>query len=183
MAFASAAIRQAVIDLAEGAITGIRDLDSGVFRFGVFDGQPLPAMIAKGIQKHNARHWFDVSVSRARDHASTPVSAIGNRRNTFMTVTVDIWTHTATTAQEDKRKTLLAELESDCDDLIQALHYPGNLTDTQDGTTTGLIGGMLFGPGGSGAPEYVMVSADWKTQTIRSRIDASALVQVAQAVA
>lgn len=183
MALDHAAIRTAIVEVAEGTKTSIRDLDCEVFRFGAFEGQPDAQQIAKLVQSHRARHWFNVTVGKTRSHASTSASNKGNRRLALFDVRIDIWTHTATVAQEERRKQILDQITEDCELLCQALAYPHNLDATTDGDATGISGGLLEGPGFNGDPEFTLVSEDWKRQIIRSRIDATAHVQIAQAVA
>lgn len=183
MAIESKAIRTAIIELATGAIGTIRLVDDAVFAFGAFTGQPDPALLAKTVQEKKGRNWFNVTLGRVVSHAATSMSAKGDRRIVAMPVTLDIWTHVKTSAQEQARVDALDTLVSDADDLIQALHYPGNLTTTRQSVATTIIGGLLVGPGNSGAPVWSIVDEDWKRQVIHSRIEAAALVTISQAVA
>ena len=183
MAIESVAIRTAIIELATGAIGTIRNVDSAVFAFGAFTGQPDAALLAKTIKGATGHNWFNVTLGRVAPHASTSMSAKGNRRIVAMPVTLDIWTHTKTSAQEQVRVDVLNTLVSDIDDLIQALHYPSNLAATRLAVATTIIGGLLVGPGNSGAPVWSIVDEDWKRQVIHSRIEAAALVTISQAVA
>ena len=183
MAYSATAIRTTCIELLEGTIGTTRTVTAAKFKHGAFRGQPDQALIAKTIQTTTGRHWFDVVIGKLMNHPSTSVSATGNRRIGIIDVRFDLWTHLSTTAQESQRKTDLAAIESDADMAIQAMHFPDNVKQTSAAVVTNIVSGMLFGPGGNGAPVWQEDEQDWRgLQVLRSHIEATAILTITQAV-
>lgn len=182
MAIESTAIRLAVKELLEGDIGSVRTMAATVMQYGVFEGQPTRAQIAKTLQTAVGDYWFDVELSRIADHPATPVSAKGNRRIVRVRIDVPIWSTLKTTAQESDRDTSMGDMPEEIEDAIQALHYPGNLTQTNAGDPTNIVSGMLLGPGGLGAPEWEITEVDWENHLLRSRISGECVVTITQAV-
>lgn len=178
MALQAANIRQTIIDVLESSVGNLQ-IDAGKFAFGVFEGQPTGAQQAKAVQSAVAAHRFDVVLSPLRNSDATNVAVNAVRRICELDITIPIWTHVKTTAQEDERKTILASIESDCEDAIQVLAHPSNLTESAAAGATNIVSGMMLGPGGQGAPQYRTVDADWKTQLVKSEIVGTLIVTVA----
>lgn len=183
MSYPAAAIRTAVRQVLEGASGSVRTLPGSVFRAGVHEGKRAQAKAAKLM--HSCDHRFDVQLGRMRNHPSTPVAANGPTRVVILDVTIDVYTRTKSVVRDEARDEVLALIASDLERAAQALHYPNNLATTAapEATYTRIVGGLLFGPGADGSPELTPVSSDWDAMTIRSRIAASAILDLTQATA
>jgi hypothetical protein len=179
----STAIQTAIEELLEGSIGTTRRVPAMLFESDVFDGQPTAATQAKAYDPRWV-HRFDVVVGRQAPHGSTPLSVKSAHRNATFAVTINLVTRLPNTSAHSKRKAQRARIAGDVDTAIAALSYPGNLTETQDHEATGIISGMLLGPdGGQGSPVWEPVEENWPQHLYRSRITASAIVQINQAVA
>jgi hypothetical protein len=183
MSIAAAAIVNAIVEALDGTMNSTRDVDAAALGGGVFEGQPVQAQQSRAIQTADKRHRFDVRLMGQQRHASSPASIKASHRTALVPVQIDITTTLKTTAQESERFAQRASVASDADDAIQALTYPGNLTTDDADTATGIVSGMLFGPDGSGQPQWSVVSEDWSRHLLKSVIRGSAIVVVAQAVA
>lgn len=179
MSFNAANIRTAILELLEGDIGAIRTVSADTFEYGVFDGLSQQAVEGK-LTASSASHMFDVAVSVTDNHPNTNSPNTGSRRLMRARVSIPIWTRTKTTAEESARKTTLASIRDDADTALQALGYPGNLTETSASAATNIRGGLLYGPGGTGGPAWSIESVDWERGIVRSHIDALALVDVSQ---
>lgn len=179
MSYSAAAIRSAISDVLEGAHGTVRTLTVGVFGSDVFDGQHGSTQKAKTLQ---VTHGFDVQIGRLTSHEASPVGAIGSYRIAQADIVVDVVTKLATVVELDRRDTALAAVLSDLEQGAQALGFPGNLTTNAAATATGIVSGMLLGPGGEGAPTVDQLSEDWAKQEIRCRISATALINITQSV-
>lgn len=183
MSSQAALIRTALIELMEGSLGLVRRLPPGLFQFGVFDGQPTAAQQARAMDSRY-QHQFDVLVSGARPHKSTPLSTKASYRTEARQVQLRITTHLSTTADQMARLEQREKIEQACADAIGVLSYPGNLSATRAGRATHVISGVLVGAeDGSGWPRYEVMSEDWKKQLHVCRISGVAIVTVAQAVA
>lgn len=179
MSFNAAAVRRAIRDVLEGASGTVRTVASGTMVSGVFEGQQDAAQKAKTLL---AEHRFDVRLASLRNHEASPVGAIGSYRLARVEIFVEVLTATRTVVQIDARDTLLAAIASDMDEAIQALAFPANVATTAALAATGIVSGLLTGPGGEGVPEWTEVAQDWERQEIRSRISASATLRIEQDV-
>jgi hypothetical protein len=177
VSFSAGPIRDAIRDVLIGAVGSVRVVPEDRMAANVFAGQTDTSQHARGLLN---THRFDVRIARLRNHESSPVAQIGSYRIAEADIVIDVLTVTKTVAQEDERDTVLATIASDMDDAIQALAFPTNVTQSAALEATGIISGMLLGPGGEGVPEWAEVSQDWKAQEIRSRITCSALLRVHQ---
>jgi hypothetical protein len=176
----AARIRTAVRELLEGTIGTTRAVTSGVFRYGVFDGQPLQAQQAKtAITTYT--HRFDVLIKSLSRHAATPSSNNASHRIARCAVEIPIWSHLKSTAQESERAEQREKIENDCDLAMQALCYRNNLAATSAAAATGIISGMLLGADGSGYPTWTVVDENWQRHMLRSVIRASAALVITQA--
>lgn len=164
-------IRTAIAEVLEAALTA-------TFKRGVFPGQPLQAQQSMSMQDTVGVHWFDVQIADEEPHASSPVSARDPRRVLQLSITIPVTSHVATTAQDAERALKLSAIASDCDDAAQALSEPGALDETDDGDATGIVSGLMFGPGRSGTPTWRLVQEDWGAQLVRSAIVGSLIVNV-----
>lgn len=171
--------RQAIIDLLQGDMGTTAKLTAGLFKYGVFKGQPEQAQQANALQTSTGRHWFDVQIGALTTNESSPMSGQSNRRVCNVPIRIDITTHVATTAQGNQRKADLAAIEQDCGRAIRALHFPGNLTTDDNGGATGIVSGLLLGAGG--CPVWEKGEEDWPKSLVHSRIEANAIVEVIQA--
>lgn len=175
-----AAIRTAVIELMQGSLGSTRKLSANVFQFGAFDGQPLAAQQTHSMDSRY-RHRFDVQFGSARPHKATPISTKANYRIEARAVTIRVSTHLASSADESARVASRDLAEQDCSDAIGVLSYPGNLTATSAAVATSITSGMLVGSDdGQGIPRWELVSEDWKSQLLVSRILGVAIVNVSQ---
>lgn len=182
MAINAANIRLAIEELLEGTIGSVRTVTAGVMSGAVFDGQPDAASKALSL---SYRHRFDVELTGFSDNEASPIgSSLSNRRLINLEVSIPIVSRLQSSVQESLRSTVLANVVSDADTAIQALHYAigsGALATTNAGGATTIIGGMLAGPNGIGSPTWTLEAQDWDAQEVRSRIDARAIVRVTQA--
>lgn len=177
------AIQLAIEELLRGSIGTTRQVPAGLFEADIFEGQPTGATQAKAYDKRWV-HRFDVVVGRQAPHGSTPLSVKSSHRNATFAVTINLVTSLPNTSAHAKRKEQRARIAGDADVAIAALNYPGNLTETLDNEPTGIISGLLLGPdAGQGTPTWEPVLEDWPQHIYRSRITASAIVQINQAVA
>jgi hypothetical protein len=180
MSIAAEAIFNAITEALNGTLTSTRGVDKNAMGSGVFDGQPVQAQQARARNTGKA-HWFDVRMLGQLRHGSTPASINGSYRNVLVPVEVTITTTLKTTAQDSDRMAQRAAAASVADDAVQALTYPGNLTTDAAGTATGIVSGMLFGPDGTGLPQWSVTAEDWDLQLHRSVIRGGAVVVVTQA--
>ncbi len=181
MSYASAAIRTSIKELLQGSIGTTRTVSSGKFRYGVFEGQPLGAQQAKAINTSYTSR-FDIKLRQMVDHGATPMSIKSSFSVARFSIEIPIVTTLRSTAQETERDTDLALVASDCDVAIQALCYPGNLTQTSAAVATGIVSGLMVGPEGTGRPHWESVEEDWENHLLRSRISGSVSVVISQAV-
>jgi hypothetical protein len=178
VSYSAAAIRAAIKDVLEGAIGSVRTMVDGQMLSGVFEGQADQARKAKSL--HSATHRFDVRIGRLAQHEASPVSAIGSYRLARADIFVDVTTKTATQVQEDARDDVLASVLSDCEQAAQALSYPANVEQSAALEATGIVSGMLTGPGGEGSPVVEEPQQDWEKQEIRTRISAGCVLRIEQ---
>lgn len=177
MAIERAAIKDAIAETLEGR-DRTRALATGVFKYGIHDGQTQQAQSAKLVNTIDARHWFDVRLATVRPHAATNVANQSSRRIVEMPVTIRIRTHLKTQPQESERDEVLDQVASDCEDAVQALAYPHNLDTTQDGRSTNIVGGLMTGIGNRGTPEWRQVNEDWERKRVESEITGNLIVAV-----
>jgi hypothetical protein len=140
---------------------------------GAYDGQADQATNAKIL--HSATHRFDVQIGRLESHPASPVGAAGSYRLATAPIEIRVQTKTATQVQLSARDELLATLSSDLELAAQALCMPGNVAATSALAATGIVSGMLAGPGGEGFPVSEIEQQDWERLRITSRISASAI--------
>ena len=176
-------LRASIIDLMQGSLGSVRRLPLGLFGFGVFDGQPNAAQQARSMDPRY-QHQFDVVVGSAKPHKATPLSTKASYRVEARAITIRVYTHLSTTADQAARLEQREKIEQACADAIGVLSYPGNLERTAGGYATDIVSGVLVGgDDGSGWPKYEQVTEDWKKQLHTCRIVGVAIVRVAQAVA
>lgn len=175
----TAAQRTMVIEIMDGTSGSDRTVTANLFGFGAFDGQPDMAKQAMSV--HTYTHRFDVEFTELGDHEASPLSAKAGTRIVRLGVSIPIWTHTKTTVEETARRSTLASIESDAETAIQALHFRDNMSTTSGAVSTNIVGGLLSGPGGQGAPIWTLESAEWDLNLIKSRIDGEAVITITQA--
>ena len=87
---------------------------------------------------------YDVRMTGLERHpASSPVNGSTALYNVEIEVTVARHLNVAHAVIDANRDTILAAAMEDGDHIAQALMYPGNLSTTTGGTSTGLASGML----------------------------------------
>ncbi len=170
MTLAAEPIRTVVIEVLE-------DVLPDTFAYGAFAGQPIEAQQAMAMQTAVNAHVFDVELVNEQVHASSPLSAKHSRRVMQLDVAIQLISHVPTTAQETERALILNAIASDCDDAAQLLAEPGTLEATDAAAVTGIVSGMMFGPGRAGVPTWQLVNADWEQQLVRSVINGSIVVE------
>lgn len=175
MSYHAANIETAIVEVLEGSGGSVRTMTIGRFAYGVFDGQPLQAQQGKAIQTSSAQHRFDVALVKLNDHESTSIGSNSNRRVAELAIRIDIFTHLKTTIQQTDRRATRAMVQSDADSAIQALGRANNLSTTVAGLPTNIASGMLLDL------EWSIDEEDWKSQILRSHINAKAIVSVVQA--
>jgi hypothetical protein len=178
VSYPAAAIRSAIKDVLEGSVGSVRTMVGGQMLSGVFEGQADQARKAKTL--HSATHRFDVRIASVRQHESSPVSAIGSYALKRADIFIDVTTKTATQVQEDKRDEVLSAVLSDCEQVAQALSYPTNVEQSAALAATGIVSGMLTGPGGEGSPVVEEPLQDWEKLEIKTRISAGCILRIEQ---
>lgn len=184
MSFSQAsAIRQAITELLRGSSGTTRIVPQGLFEPGVFAGQKPAAQQSKAID-HRYVHRFDISISRQAPNAATPMGASNSpHRISDFTITINITTRLKAVTRDDAREEQRSQIEGDCDLAVQALNRTNNLDSTLDAHVTGIVSGLLRGPGGLSTPVWELVEENWEQHLLRSRIVAEAIVIQQQAVA
>ena len=186
MSYPVAAIRQAIREVLEGTTGSVRTVTAGKFLSGVFEGQTDLQQRSRALRKtadpENPEwvHRFDVRLGRMTNHESTPVAAIGNHRIVSLPVTISVTTHTQARILDDRRDEVLALINSDLDTAVQALTWPGNLTQTFAAVATNIVSGLMLGPEGNGYPSLEVTEEDWEKSLIRSLLGGSVLLVVTQ---
>jgi hypothetical protein len=178
-------LQTAIINTLDGTHSNqpnIREFGPGTYVYGGLEGN-IKATQAKALDLNNTMYVFDVIVGTPQTHEASPVSRNANHKIIYMNVSIPIWRHLMTTPEDDVRRQDRAEFVENIDLAIQALTYPGNLTQDGDSTATNIMGGMLMGPGGVGDPIPSEPEEDWDAHLLTARIDASALMKVTQPTA
>lgn len=175
--YAPTAIRRAITELLQGEIGEIRKPLQGVFKYGTFSGQPLPAEQAHALQDHFGTHWFGMRFGRHRPSPASPSSAMGSHRHVEVPITVDVTTHLASTVEEDERDSVADAVQGDLELAGQALGMPGNLLADSESNATGIVDGCALRE-----PEVSEPQFDWEQQLARTRIEATFLVTIGQEV-
>jgi hypothetical protein len=167
MAISATAILKTIRELLDGDIGSIRTIGTAAMSPGhtPWHGQVL------------SQPRFDIQVINRRRHPGSPISALANRRVSIMDLQIDVRHQLSANIREDARETTRALVETDIDAMVQALHYPGNLTQTASGTTTGIMDGLLLNL------ESGLIEESWeeRPQMLTSRINAEAWVVITQA--
>lgn len=179
-------IRDAVRDVLHGDVGSVRTVAADTWLYGTFDGMGDMAERSQALSgdagaNDDPPHRFNVTLGRLTAHEASPVAAIGSYRIGLVPVDIDIVTHTKSKAQQTERNSAIARVRNDGDTAVQALAFPGNLAVTAAAAATGVLSGMLVGPGGEGTPEHEVVAEEWDRNIIRSRIRGAALISITQA--
>ena len=180
-AYSATAIHNAIRSLLEGAIGAVRVTTPGMFVYGTFDGQAAAATRARALDV-TAVHRFDVKLGAHRMHGATPISAKSSTKISTVPVTIDVTTKFKAATLQTDRDAQRALAADDCQLALQALEYPGNLSQDASANPTGIVSGMLMGDDGKGHPAWEVVEEDWKQLYLRSRISGTVVVAVTQPV-
>jgi|GEM_PF-3502826 len=175
MALDVAAITRSIRNVLDGTFTGIRDVASGTY-------QDAQAVENKGLAL--VTPTFDIDVAGIATHSAAPFSVSSSRSIEVLDLSIVITTTLPSGVLIDERYTAQAAQVNNANLAIQALTFPGNLDDDAASPTpnpTGIVSGMLTGPGGTGNP-VASFARDWSTQIATTTIQASAVVVVAQPV-
>jgi hypothetical protein len=184
VSYDAAAIRLVITQVLQGTAGTLRVVAPGQFLAGVHGGQTDLAQRSRA-NRHIAGevvHRFDVKLGRLKDHVASPSGALGPYRLCVLPIEINVLTHTKSVVRDDARDALLAELNSDLDTALQALHCPGNLSFTAAPASapTGIVSGMLLGAAGEGAPDAEITEESWDKNLLRSRISGGVLVEITQ---
>lgn len=179
MTYKATAIRGAIKGVMEGRLGTVRTCPDGMFKYGVFDGQPLIATQALAIDIR-FHHRFDIVFGPLRRHESTPVSTQSSFRMSRLAIEIPIWTTLATTVQLEARDAQRSLVAADASTAMEALTRPNALTVDNLGVPTGIVSGLLSGDGDA-YPEWGITSEDWTLGLLKSRITATAIVVISQA--
>jgi hypothetical protein len=183
MAFSSANIQTAIIELLEGTIGSIRTITAARLKYGVFNGQPDAAKQARLLQETTGAYWFDIEFDAHERHAGTPLSIRDSTAILKQDITIRIYKHLDSSVQESNRRADNAAIQTLMDDVVQVITFPSNLTQTAAAGATGIISGLLTGPGGAGHPRMTAPTFDWVNQILEGSVQAAALIEITQAVA
>ena len=181
MTIAASNIRLAIREVLQGDTGSIRTMTPGVLAPGVWEGQTDQQQKATILDTAGGLYHFDVRLGPLGHHPATPLSIKGNTRISQLGITIDFWGPLATEAEADQRQTDLAVFENALDDAVQALTYPGNLTQTSSAAATGIVSGCLVGFDGSSIPEIDQADEDWGRKIVHSQLRATAILTISQA--
>ena len=167
MAIAATAILKSIKELLDGDIGTIRTVATDAASPGhiPWAGQVL------------SEPRFDVQIIARRHHPGTPISVLASRRVDILDIQIDCRHQLRANILEDKREETRALVEGDMDEFVQALSFPGNLSATASGTSTGIMDGLLLNATSS------LIEERWEDppQYLQSRINAEAWVVITQA--
>jgi hypothetical protein len=178
-AYSPSVIRNAIKSLLQGEIGAVRTVPFGVFKYGIYEGQPGGATRAAVINP-NYKHRFDVRLGGMVMHGSTPVSNNGPRKNVFVPVTIDIKTTLKATPLDDAREDQRVLADANAQLALQALERPGNLSTDNADNDTGIVSGILVGENGNGHPTWTVVEENWQTLIHHGQIRGSVIVVIDQ---
>jgi hypothetical protein len=167
------AIHAAIREVLDGVFAGTRDIAPGTYQVGSPDAKASHAMSLTA-------PTYEIEIPSVERHGAAPMST--GAAHSIETINLDITFTYALPAVVDvsERYATQAAMMQNANLAIQALTHQGNLTTTDGGTATGIVSGMLFGPGGMG---YASVDhdRDWAALVGKTTIHASAVVIVTQA--
>lgn len=178
-AYSPSVIRNAIKSLLQGEIGAVRTVPSGVFKYGIFEGQPGGATRAAVINP-NYKHRFDVQLGGMMMHGSTPVSNNGPRKNVYVPVTIDIKTTLKASPLDEARDNQRILVETNAQLALQALERPGNLATDNADNDTGIVSGILVGESGNGHPTWTVIAEDWEKLIHHGQIKGSVIVAIDQ---
>jgi len=158
-------IRTAIDELLAGTIGSVRTVTADTLLNGHDDAW-------EGLSISKAR--YDLTLGAIEQHPSSPISALTSYRIGRLPVTIALRFHLPTAATESERDDVRASAYELADTVIQALGYPGNLTQTDDENATGIISGMLTNLGTNIPVE------DWEAQILTIEVTGDAIVQIVQ---
>lgn len=176
--YSPAAIRQAIREVLDGTLQGPIAVEEGAFAGDVFAGQSVTAQLAKLRQTFTARNRFDVRLLRKTTHPASPAGGHSNSEIAQVEVQIDIQTPTKTLVELEARDDVLQQIASDCNAAITTLRRPEILALTSAGVETGIVSGMLLGPGGDGLPQWELMTEDWDNLRIYSRVSGVVWVHI-----
>ena len=167
MSIASTAIITAIEELIEGSLGSIRTVAASSFGPG---HTPWYGQVV-------SEPRYDIQIINTLPHPASPVSAISDRRIDTLVIQIDLRHQLKSRIQESERSATRATVLGAVDEVVQALHYPGNLTETSTGSPTYIISGMLMNL------ESTLVEERWDEppQMIHTQITAEAWVRISQA--
>lgn len=172
MALDIAAIQTAITEVLDGTFTGVRDVAANTYQAANITADASHAMAL-------TRPTFEIEIKSSARHGAAPAYVAGSRSLETFDIDVGFVYALPSTIQTSERYEVQAAMIQNANLAIQALTFPMNLATTAAAASTGIISGMLFGPGGSGYP-HAEHDRDWATSIGRTTIHASAVVDVTQ---
>jgi hypothetical protein len=137
---AAAAIIQAVRDVIEDAHGSVRTIADGTYEPGVYEQMTSRAEAMQALGSPRA----EVAITSVARHEASPPP-----QGSFQLLALELEVRVVRpfalneALDNDDRAALRAVAAADGDVLQQALCWPGNLSQTAAGTSTGLVSGML----------------------------------------
>lgn len=166
----------AIKGVCEGTLGSVRTVDQAPEYHGAsVDNERVQALSAP------YSSIFDVVIDNGARHPSSPMSMHSYEVKRHQ-VRIDIKHALTEEVLEDDRTAVRLAIAEQCEAIVTALNYRGNLSEDADGNATGIVSGLLTGPEG-GAPVWEITAEDWDSRLIRSRIRCTAIVQHERAVA
>lgn len=144
------------------------------------EGQPADKPANKAIAL--TAPAIDVKLGASRRSQASPLSASASRAIKTIEIEIAVTWALPSIIEANRRYVVRAGANELTESAVQALGFPGNLSD--DGGTpsvsTGLVSGMLFGPGDEPIPSIESVEEDWDKLRMLVTIGARAEVVVTQ---
>lgn len=174
MALDAKAIARAIRNLLNGELRSVRSIGIETFQEGSDEG-------AANIAQAKTLPTFKIVFGDISDHVASPMSNTASRALLVIGVVI-ILTHAIPSVVEDDEDAQSTAL-NDAELVLKAIQWPGNLSDDGEFAPfpTGIIDGLLVGPGGEGRPSATR-ETDFDALTITTTISASAIVDVHQEI-
>ena len=165
-------VTTAIEELLEGTIGTTRTVTSNTFKKGAHSGREPGAQ--KALAMVNTR--YEIRFPSGRQHEASAISHNANSRLEELDIEVVLRYRFSAEIREDARSTVINSVHNDRDTALQALLYPGNLTETQASVATNLLNGMLLGP------YSFELEEDWDDMMAVLTLSLRGIVNISQAV-
>lgn len=175
-------VHDAVRELLEGQIGAEpRLVPHGSFKYAELIGLELEEQQKIAKQTELGRNWFDIEIMGWTDNASSPHSALSNRRVIDLELRIEVIRfvlHRSTVIAGVRTGAKIA-MFGDIEDASQALGMPGAMSRTYDNRETGILDGCCSQ---RVMPPGRRITPFWPLHLLRTEIPATMIVEVVQAV-